>query len=284
MPADPPAIFTPPSSGSAPDAPGAVFVPPSGGSAPDAPGAVFVPAAAATPVAVVFADTENPDRDGTYVYLGLFETVIPVWARDDGTVAIVSNALDGGGLAFVQRDNGSGEFLWTLEECADFGSTSPSVLLNHLTATATRAEEPTPADAGEWYDTFAEATAESLTFTEIMVAAPGAIFTPPSSGSAPSAPGAIFTPPSSGSAPDAPGAIFTPPSSGSAPDAPGAIFTPPSSGSAPDAPGEIFSPPIDGGSPSAPPAIFDMPLHPLSNSNNVTLLNTDNEPLANTQP
>ena len=49
MPVDPPAVFVPPSAGSAPSAPGGVFTPPSAGSPPSAPGGVFTPPSAGSP-------------------------------------------------------------------------------------------------------------------------------------------------------------------------------------------------------------------------------------------
>ena len=191
----PSAVLTLPGAGSA-TAPSAVLTLPGAGSA-TAPGAVLTVSASGAGQAVDFSDSDNPERDGRYVYLGLFESVIPCWARDDGTTAIVAGVLTGAGLAFIQRENGSGEFVWSLEDGSDWASTSPNTLMTHLTATATRAEEPTPADAGEWFDVLADAVSEGLAFTLTGVLPPLPVLSIPSAGAA-TAPQAVLSLPSAG--------------------------------------------------------------------------------------
>ena len=158
-------------------------------------------------LAVDFTDSENPDRDGRYVYLGTFESEIPVWARDDGTTAIVADALTGAGMAFIQRDNGSGDYVWQLEDGTDWAMTSPSVLMTHLVAADLRSDEPTPADAGEWFDTLLDDITETITLTLTGLASPPVIFTP-AAGGTPSSPAEVFTPITGASEPSHPPRVF----------------------------------------------------------------------------
>ena len=145
-----------------------------------------------------FADSENPERDGTYVYLGLYETSIPVWARDDAELSIVDDVLTGAGFYFMQPDGGSG-YVWQLAEATELPAMSPTVWVSQLDPSETRDEFPTPPDYTGW--------AEALTFSAVSgLVNPAAVFTPALGGS-PSAPAAVFSAPA-GSEPSHPPRVF----------------------------------------------------------------------------
>lgn len=162
---------------------------------------MFVPAAAGAGQSFEFEDSENPERDGTYVYLGLYESEIPVWARDDAELSIEDDVLTGAGFYFMQPDGGSG-YVWELAEATDLPGTSPTVWVTQSEPSEDRDEFPTPPDYTGWDET--------LSFSAVSgLASPAAVFTPASGGS-PSSPAAVFTPISGGGGPTPPPAVYRP--------------------------------------------------------------------------
>lgn len=194
--------------GGAPASPSVILAEIGDAGAPSSPVAAIAVATSGAELYIDFTDSEYPDRDGRYVYLGLFDSVNPVWARDDGSTAIISGLLTGSGMAFVQRDNGSGQYVWTLEDCSDWATTSPNVILSHLTAVDARSDEPTPADAGEWYDTIADAVTTSLAFSLVGLTAPLPILPSATTGAAPDSPETILASAAGASAPGSPQPIL----------------------------------------------------------------------------
>jgi hypothetical protein len=260
MPAAPPAIFAPPSAGSPPAAAGAIFLPAAGGGTPAAPGAVFTPPAVADGF-LYLTTSFGGNRDLRFR--------LP---EEDGPLAV----------RYVVPSNGNNP--------APF---STSYTLGLLTVNLALAGSPGAAVPATTASQLADAVISSLPFgvdlvIDLAAGSNGSgilgamAYTALTSTPSLVDPPAIFSPPSSGSAPAAAGGIFTPPDAGTPPDAAGAIFAPPDSETPAAAPGAIFTPPIDGGTPSAPPPIFGMPLNAIYNSNYAPLLNTNDAILTNT--
>jgi hypothetical protein len=127
--------------------------------------------------------------------LGLLDDENPLWAREDGNLALDELGVTGGGYYFIQRDGGGGTYVWNLEYSEDIFTTSPNLLLSASAFSVERADEPTPLDVGSWFDWEEEGVAEDVTLLPAhTLAAPGAVYSPPGAGTPPSPPPVIYPP------------------------------------------------------------------------------------------